>query len=295
MSKSNWYRIAFRSMQVASTSVFAGRAYQHIHWDAPFRTLLWDEAWMSPIVQGVFGTPWQDYITSIAVDDAINATIIGFGWFYALCAVAVWLLPAYPRLVRPILVVGTLALVLLAFLYMKEQFYRYGQFFEYTLQFGSPALLLYMYRTGDAQLKFVRWLSIAIAITFVSHGLYAFGYYPRPGHFVQMCISILGITEGTAVQFLYVAGVLDFLLAVLLFSNRRYLVRAAAIYAALWGLLTAIARVWSGFYLSDVWGSLDQTVYETVYRLPHFIAPALLAWMTYRAWIHARSRFDQPS
>ena len=57
-------------------------------------------------------------------------------------------------------------------------------------------------KTGEAET--VLYLKIAIALTFSAHGLYAIGYYPQPGVFVDMLINILHFSETTAKDFLFV-------------------------------------------------------------------------------------------
>jgi len=71
------YPTFFRIVQIATVGVFLGRAYQHLFWDAPFRTLLWDQEWMEGIVKGVLGMQWDDYITNISIDESIQRGIHG--------------------------------------------------------------------------------------------------------------------------------------------------------------------------------------------------------------------------
>ena len=65
----------FRIIQIAAIAVFLGRGWQHLFWDAPFRALLWDEDWMSGIVQAVLGMEWKDYITNLEVNDHLENLI----------------------------------------------------------------------------------------------------------------------------------------------------------------------------------------------------------------------------
>ena len=127
--------------------------------------------------------------------------------------------------------------------------------------------------------RLVLYLKIAIAFTFTAHGLYAVGYYPQPGVFVDMLINILHVSEATAKDFLIVAGVLDFAIAIGIFIPR--IAKYFLLYAALWGGLTALARVWANFYWAFALSSLHQNLYETLYRLPHMLIPLALVFMTY--------------
>ena len=84
-----------------------------------------------------------------------------------------------------------------------------------------------------------------IGITFLSHGLYAFGFYPVPGNFIDMTISIFGISETEARTFLWIAGIIDVLILPLLFVNK--MLKIVVIYSVFWGFLTALARVFANF------------------------------------------------
>ena len=89
--------------------------------------------------------------------------------------------------------------------------------------------------------------------------------------FVDMVINIFQFSEVHAKLFLKIAGVLDFLVAILIFIPR--ISTYALLYAALWGGLTALARTWANFYWSFPLESLHQHLYETIYRLPHMLVP----------------------
>ena len=131
----------FRLLQFSAFTVFLGRAWQHLYWDAPFRTLLWDESWLSGIVQDWLGMNWETYITSMEVDENISWSIQCFGILYLLSAFVALFVKRLPRFFYHLLLVGTAGLIFLALLYCKERFFSIGQFLEYTLQFGSPLFL----------------------------------------------------------------------------------------------------------------------------------------------------------
>ena len=271
MPSKNYQRI-FLLLQIATACVFLGRAWQHIVWDAPYRSILWDEAWMSGILPLFSSMPYEDFITNIEIDDQIQNGIKGIGWFYVCCAFIAIFIKKIPKWASYILWIGSLSLMFLAFLYCKNKFYQWGQFWEYSLQFGAPLFLFFLYKKNKITKGIVFWMKLAIAITFISHGLYAINYYPRPGHFVDMTINILGVGEETAFQFLNVAGVLDFIVAIALFFPNR-ISKPALVYIVLWGLATTLARIWGHFYVDMIGDTLSQWVHESVYRFPHFMVP----------------------
>lgn len=262
-------------LRIAVFLLFIGRAWQHLFWDAPYRSFFWDEALLQPIVEGWFDASWTSYVTSPKTDAFIQGVIIGNGLLYLIAAITtLFINEKNERLLRIPIYLGGISLVILAVLLTKEKFYHVAQFFEHSIQFGTPFVFLYSLRGGFSKQRLVLVLKILIAITFFSHGLYAFGAYPVPGKFVDMVIGILGFTESFAITFLYIAGILDFILAILLFVPRAE--RYALIYAVIWGLLTALARIFANFYIDFPLQSLHQYLYEVIYRLSHGLVPLVV-------------------
>ena len=265
----------FFCIQLATVAVFLGRGWQHLFWDAPFRSVLWDEDWMKGIVRIIFGMDWNTYITSAEVDQKIDGLIKGTGIFYMLCALLSIFIKKIPPVLKKILLIGAISLVLLAFGYYKEKFFSIGQFFEYTLQFSAPVILYYLANGGAITDKFKLFIKIAIALTFTCHGLYAFGIYPLPETFVTMTINILGVEESTAMILLKGMGILDFVVSILIFLPKKWTIMALK-YAVVWGFLTAFARMVAYFNFDFMWDALTQNWFETIYRIPHFMIPLAL-------------------
>ena len=252
--------------------VFIGRAWQHLFWDAPYRSLLWDEALLKPIVENLFATPWYDYVTSETTDVCIQKLIFSTGVVYFIAALAVVFYERYKsKLLRFFIFLGGVNLILLSFLLMKEKFYHAAQFFEQGIQFSLPFVFVYAYSEKVELKKLVLALKLLIAIVFVSHGLYAVGYYPVPGKFVDMIIAIFSFSEPMAKNMLLFAGAMDFLVVVLLFVPKFS--RVALWYACIWGMLTAFARIVAGFQMDFAWQSIHQELYGTLYRLGHGLVP----------------------
>ena len=264
--------LLFRLVQIATIGVFLGRAWQHWRWDAPYRTLLWDEYWMSHIVSGLLSWNWMEYVQSPAVDQFIQGSIRGTGLFYLCCGIAALCIKKAPRFSRLLLWLGAISLILLALLYCKERFFSIGQFFEYSLQCGSPLLLIYLSKHLNPSKSILLLTKIAIAATFTAHGLYALGYYPRPVHFMEMTMNILGIEEENAIVFLNVAGVLDIIISIGIFLPWRW-AKYCLGYAVFWGLATTVARVWAYFNWEWLGAILAQWLHESVMRFPHFLIP----------------------
>ncbi len=218
-------------VQIAAVCVFWGRAWQHLFWDAPYRTLLWDELWMSGIVESIWGMSWEEYVTSTPVDAGIQTSIRISGWIYLLAGLAVIFIQKLGRWGRVLIWIGLINLVFLSLLYFKERFFAIGQFFEYSLQMLAPFLVLHFAHRKSIGPGFILLIKWAIVLTFTCHGLYAIGYYPRPVHFQEMVMNILPVQEKGAFQFLNLAGILDFVLSVLLFLPWKRGQQIALLYA----------------------------------------------------------------
>ncbi|GAA4275844.1 hypothetical protein [Aquimarina mytili] len=259
-------------LKLSTFLIFLGRAYQHIVWDAPYRTFLWDEAILKGVVENTFGVTWNDYVTSLSAANTISFSIKTIGVFYLLCAIVTLLIkPNMKKLGKFFLLGGSIGLFILAILYCKEKFLHVGQFFEYMIQFMTP-VLLYMMLFTSLEFKKIRLIAlIAIALTFSCHGLYAVGYYPRPGTFIDMTLNTLPISEPSAHVMLKIAGILDFVVAIAIFIPR--ISYAALVYAFIWGGLTATARLVGHFHIEFLWNSFSQWTWEMLIRLPHALIP----------------------
>jgi len=165
-------------------------------------------------------------------------------------------------------------LVVLALLYCKEKFFHVGQFFEYASQFTTP-LFLYMVLFRKINIKYLSiGIKVAIALTFICHGLYAYGYYPRPGNYVDMTLNILPIREPTAHLFLKIMGVLDFVVAAAIFIPKVQV--PALIYTFIWGGMTALARIVAHIDFDMFWASVNQWIFEVFIRVPHAGLPLIM-------------------
>ncbi|WP_299123082.1 hypothetical protein [uncultured Winogradskyella sp.] len=267
-------------IKICAFTVFLGRAYQLYFFGAPFRAILWDESLLTPIVEGIFNYPWYEYATS----PKVNAWIEGFTKacsliFFAAAFICLFWDRIKLKKVKSFIV--GLALLLLLFIgicMVKDKNYEYLLFFELFIQFAAPIMLLFNVKldiTKDK--KIVNGLKLAIACTFIAHGLFAMGLIYLPGHFVDMTIIILGVTEPQATTLLYVVGVLDIITSVLLFVPK--LSKYALMYMIFWGFTTAFARLVAGFSSNFIFMSLHNSVFLVIYRLSHGILPFIVLVM----------------
>ncbi len=262
-------------LQVAVFTLFSARAWQHFFGDVPYRALFWDENLMSSLVKR-FGYNWSDFVTDPAVENGMSLFIRSVGVLLTFGAMAALPLPLAPRLRRILLIIGAAVMLLLVVASWRDQFWQIGQLLELTLQWATPIFLVqWLYKKENPAVQ--SWLlpKIAVAATFIGHGLYAVGYYPTPGFFTTMTMRVFVCTEAQAKFFLLIAGTLDFIAAVLIFGPRRA-AYWSYVYMAVWGGLTALARVTANLYWPFWVNWLGQWWPEMVFRLPHSLIPLFL-------------------
>ena len=266
-------RVFFILLLMAFLGVTIGRAYQCIFWDIPIRSLLWNEAWMTQLVSNLFGLSWEEYLKHPQSDSSIQNIVSIIGFLLLLTAGLAWI--QYRKLLTKFsLYLSFLILVFIAFLYHLEKFQTAGQFFEYSLQFMTPLILWFYLKSGLTK-KWVLLLKVCIALTFVSHGLYALGFYPVPANFVSMTIQVLPFSQDTAISFLLVIGIVDIVCSIGLFGKGLFF-KISIWYCIIWGGLTTAARILANVDLTMLDSTLHQWWYQSMYRLPHFIMPILL-------------------
>lgn len=256
--------------------VFAGRAYQFYFFGAPFRAILWDESLLTPIVEGLFNRSWYDYATSIRVNRYIDSftKICSFILLLSAFICLLWDKIKVKKLKRVIVGFGLLILIILGVCLVKDKNYDFLQFFELSIQFAAPLVLILNSDFSGDKKKLIFGLKLAIILTFIPHGLFAMGLIYLPGYFLDMTIKILGINEQHAANFLFVVGFLDVALAILLFFPRFS--KYALLYMVFWGFLTALARLFAGFNSNFIIVSIHGSAYLMIYRLAHGIIPLVV-------------------
>ncbi|MEM7574370.1 MAG: hypothetical protein AAF433_15810 [Bacteroidota bacterium] len=260
----------------ATALLFLAGIWQACFFDLPLRNLLWNEALLSGPL-GVLGVDWGDWVAG----QGINATIIylqyGFALLYTLgLAAIIW--PALPARNSWILIaaLGNAALFLLDW---PDHFYQWGYLFEIALRLGTPFICWLLLRGKDfTQLHtVVRWL---IALTFIGHGLYALGFYPRPAAFVNWTSAGLSLSENTAIQLLNLVGILDLITAIWLIIPLRKMWQLALYWIIPWAILTTLARYWANASFTDFSYLLYRWTPEVLERMPHVLLPlAIWFWL----------------
>jgi hypothetical protein len=267
-------------VKICAFTVFLGRAYQLYFFGAPFRAFLWDENLLTPVVEGIFNYSWFDYATNPAVNEWIDGftKAVSIIFFVAAIVSLFWDRIKLQKLKRIVVRIALILLFLIGICVVKDRNYEFLQLFELFIQFTGPVLLLYDKKLNSVDNKnIVLGIKIAIACTFIAHGLYAMGLVYLPGHFVDMTIILLGFTEPQVGTFLYVVGLLDIIMSILIFVPKFS--KYALIYMIFWGLLTAFARFVAGYNKNFIEMSFYNYTYLVIYRLSHGLIPLLVLLM----------------
>lgn len=267
-------------LQFAAFFLLLGRGLQHAFFSTPYSAFFTHETYMLPIIDWFSDLAWWQYLRDETWNENINTFIRTIGWGYILSAIIVLFFQKIPKRGAQFFVgILTAFLLFLAFCYYIGQANRSGQFWEYSSQFSLP-ILLYWARFGNPlKANYLLILKIVIALTFTCHGLYAIGYYPVPGYFVDMIVRGLGVAPDTARQLLYTAGILDFILSVLIFLPFRFLVIPALVWAIIWGLITTGARLFTNIYWDIFWDTIWRGMPDMLMRFPHFILPTIALYL----------------
>ncbi len=269
-----------RFLQAICFLVFFSRGWIHLFGDPPYRALFWDEGLMKGLVEGLTSMSWQEYATSIKVNHFIQGFTHVIGVIYLLAGIAVLRLNKERKWMGRMLILGISCLVFLSFIFYKSKFYNLGQFFEYATQWGTPIILYFWIYKPQIKSKLIIWGKVAIALTFICHGLYAIGYYPRPGNYVDMTIRIMGFSEPFTHEFLKVAGILDMIVAIGIFLPYRW-AKYFLWYMVVWGMLTALARFVANYYPNELETLFIWWLPETLVRFPHGLFPL---WLILVLW-----------
>lgn len=240
----------------------------------PFEMLLWYEDVMRPLVE-FFGYDW----TSFSVHVGRYFELISNIWVAIIISLSVlfWLFKMLgektERFIQWGYRVGIGFLFVLGFVMWFEAHFKIANLLEMAILMGLPAIILWKNSTRK-----INFLTVFSALVFIGHGMYAAGIYPVPGHFIDMCIHFFGMDETTARLFLKIMGVLDFIVAVLIFFPSKW--RLIGLwYMVVWGLATAFARYFSNMHIDFYTQWLPRWWFEVVIRLPHGLVPlAILAW-----------------
>jgi hypothetical protein len=261
------------TLRIGACACFAGWAWQHLRWSVPYDAVLWSPDYAGWLARA-FNVPWETYVAEAITDRRIllGGRIVGV--LYLALAVMAATAKRSSLMQLTCLGIGSGLLALAAFCNYVNAGHAMATLVEYAGQILAPAVLILALRRGVRDRWTIGFAVFAFCATFIGHGIYAVGLAPTPGHFYGMVNAILGLGENPTDVFLKIAGVLDFVVCLgLLVPLMR---RCCLAYAALWGLLTALARPVAGMPLAASGWGMDQFLHEAVLRAPHTTLPLFL-------------------
>ena len=251
-----------------------GWTWVHFYWESPYGILLWQESTFT--LAGRLGISWDEFVGSGANDGVVQKWMTQAGWLFLACAVLAITARRKAQIQMGGLIAGSLLLILLAYARFLKSQRELPMFVEHGGQILIPVLLVMALSLGVRHRVTVMTAMVALIATFAGHGCYAVGFdpWPVPDNFLNMTSDILRVENETARIILLVAGILDFVVCIGIWVPA--LRCACALYAGVWGLLTALARPVAGMS-SDLnyWGA-DLFLHEVVLRAPHFLIPLYL-------------------
>ncbi|MDF1741333.1 MAG: hypothetical protein P1U86_19390 [Verrucomicrobiales bacterium] len=267
-------------LRLGGFGCFAGWAWVLFYWEGPYGVLLWQDS-IYALAEKI-GISWDEFVGSGAQDGLVQKWHSRIGWLYLICAILTLTVRNNSRIQMAGLIGGSGLLVLLSYAKYLSANQQLPMFVEHGGQMLIPVILVLALRFGVRHRATVVTAMVAFVMIFAGHGAYALGYpSPTPANFLGMTSIILRVDAEMARFILRVAGIMDMLVCVGLFF--RPLRRGAALYAAVWGFLTAVARPVAGMSLGlNYWGA-DQYLHEVVLRAPHFMIPLYLLFLWRKA------------
>jgi len=275
MSEAKTDKILLLVLRIGAFCCFAGWAWVQCYWEGPYGVLLWQDETYALAER--FGIGWDEFVGTGADDGLVQKWLGRIGWLYLIGAIVAltarnksWFQLAY-------LIIGSGLLMVLSYAKYLGAQRQLPMFVEHGGQMLMPAILVLALVYGVRHRVTLITAVVAVVMTFAGHGAYALGYHwPTPANFFGMTALILHVDSDTARSILQVAGVLDLLVCIALLIAISPIRRGAALYAVVWGFLTAIARPVAGMSADlNYWGA-DQYIHEAVLRAPHFMLPLFL-------------------
>ena len=273
-------------LRIGAVLMFLGRAYEHIRWIGPFRDIFYHPQGFGGWFANFIGKPLNEIYNDHFYEHAVSYFSDGVGILYLLAAIVILFYERLSKL-KWVVIIATSFLLLTYFGYLYgKNLDQYGMFVEHAAQFIIPLTFIWQYEKKEFRVHF--WGTIAIVVTFIAHGLYAYGYYAQPGSFVDMMIVGFKMDEETARFSLKVIGILDFvfgfivllniwiLIGKTLHTSLIFLLKIFLYYGVVWGALTALARIYVPFNYEMMLHSFDQYFFQFMVRFPHFIIPLVL-------------------
>src|SRR5688572_20646941 len=182
-------------IKYATIALFLGWAFIHLFFDPSYRAFFWNEDWLREFIEQRMHLNWEVYVSDRNIEIIINRLQYFIGFFQLLCVGACLSFKRWPRLNTVILILGTISILWVGFLKYVDSSFQVVELCEFALQVTTPLLFCMLHTEKIRKPNILLFMKVAISLTFISHGLYAIGYLPVPGHFIDMTINVLGVNE----------------------------------------------------------------------------------------------------
>lgn len=269
-------------LRVAAVSLLGAEVWIHVIQEPPYSAFLWDPVYFEWAVKIITGGEWRDYLMGPGADSAVRICTKTMMVLLALGTGSAIFLSKERFWLRWPLYLSSGILFFISFCKFLSVGYQVPMLLEHTLRIVTPVFLVLMVRNGISRRLYLAMMA-ATALTFISHGLYALGLgVSVPGHFIDMTMESLGLSESGARIYLQVAGLLDQLMVIgfLIPIARQW----AFLYGTFWGFVTSLARLTS-YVRFDVLLGMTLIAYlpQFFVRAPHFLVPLIL-------WAYVRKK-----
>jgi hypothetical protein len=173
-----------RILQLTAAILLAGRAWQHLFWDAPYQNIFSGETGF---------TDWfSDTITLV------------MGWFYLFGVIFCFSLDNRDTRWGNIFIFYSASLLLLAQLYRISNAYEIPTLLLYTSQFATPYIYFQLQFTKIPIGRIMNNLKLSLTLTLGAYAWYATGiYYGHKAAWIDGLNIVFGIGESGAAIVLY--------------------------------------------------------------------------------------------
>ncbi|MDG2331057.1 MAG: hypothetical protein P8M05_05650 [Flavobacteriales bacterium] len=261
-----------------------GHAWECLRWETNLGNVLLDPSGFGKVLAWYFDTSLHQLYSNRLAENFVLGVDHSFGIIFIIAAISAVFIKQNSRFLKWPLHFAAICLTIIVFSSFYSKNFYIGILLENAAQILTPVILIYITRNNNNR-RLVGLMKWSIAFTFFGHGLFAIGYYPQPGYFIDMMIKGFDIHETLARNVLIVFGILDFIFAISIFIPK--LLSAALIYGILWGFITAIARITTSFNTDFLDNWIEQYLFAFMIRVPHFLIPLIL-------WIEHRKSVNSP-
>ena len=259
-------------LRLGTLCCFAGWTWVHFYWEAPYGVLFWQSDTYQ--LAEDYGVSWDQFVGTGAYDGLVQTWLARIAWLYLACTLMALTVQRRAWAQMAVLITGSGLLTVLSYAKYLSAQQQLPMFIEHGGQMLMPTLLVFALAFGVRHRATVTMAVLAFVMTFAGHGSYALGLWPTPSNFYAMTSVILNVEYDAAKLFLRIAGVLDFIVCIGIFIPG--IRRSCAVYAAVWGFLTAIARPVASMSWDLYYYGADQYVHEAILRTPHWVIPLYL-------------------